>query len=93
MSVFSFESLKALSLDSSISDMKLSKGEKLLAVAIQNKINIYSPVGDETLPNLKLLCTISNLASPVEYIDFTVDDNFLLYKDTLEEVSIIDLSN
>lgn len=39
------------------------------------------------------MCTISNLASPVEYIDFTVDDNFLLYKDTLEEVSIIDLSN
>ncbi|KAL4455920.1 hypothetical protein ABPG73_008674 [Tetrahymena malaccensis] len=90
---FSFESLKSQPLDSTISDMKLSKGEKLLAVAIQNKINIYSPVGDETSPNLKLLCTISNLASPVEYIDFTEDDNFLLYKDTLEEVSIIDLSN
>lgn len=42
-----FESLKAQPLDSTISDIKLSRGEKLLAVAIQNKINIYSPVGDE----------------------------------------------
>ncbi len=39
------------------------------------------------------MCSIDNLSTSVEFVDFTVDNSYLLYKDNFEEVSIIDLTN
>lgn len=53
MAPFSFEPTEPLVLDCNISDMKLSKGETFLALAVQNQvnsqnqINIYTPVGTQ----------------------------------------------
>ena len=78
-----------------ISDAKLSFDEKMLAVALhankeQNaKIEIYSMESEENV--FKLICGIDNLNKNVEYIDFSTDNYFLLYKDEADDVAIIDI--
>ena len=42
---------------------------------------------------MKLLCCIDNLAHNIDFIDFTNDNCYLLYKDINDEVAIIDLNN
>jgi len=39
------------------------------------------------------LCTVDNLSTSIEFLDFSTDNFYLLYKDSFEEVVIIDLSN
>lgn len=42
--------------------------------------------------NFKLLCSIDNLNTSVEFLDFSTDNFYLLYKDISDEIAIIDLS-
>ena len=76
--------------------MKLSKDEKMLAVALSSnqelnaKIEIYDVEDDSK--NFKLLCNIDNLNTNVDYLDFSTDNFYLLYKDVSDEIAIIDLS-
>ncbi len=42
---------------------------------------------------MNILCTIDNLTSKIEFLDFSTDSNFLLFKDTSDNSTIIDLSN
>ena len=80
-----------------ISDMKMSYNERILTVALapnneQNaKIEIYDADNEEN--SLKLLCSVDNLATSIEFLDFSTDNFYLLYKDHFEEVVIIDLTN
>lgn len=39
-----------------------------------------------------MLCSIDNLNTSVEYLDFSTDNFYLLYKDMSDEIAIIDLS-
>lgn len=81
---------------SAISDMKLSFDEKMLALALarndeQNaKIEIYDVENEEN--HFRLLCSIDNLNTSVEYLDFSTDNFYLLYKDTADEIAILDLA-
>ena len=76
--------------------MKLSIDEKKLALSLarnqeQNaKIEIYDTENEEN--GFRLLCSIDNLNTSVEYLDFSTDNFFLLYKDISDEYAIIDLS-
>ena len=64
--------------------MKLSFDEKMLAVALarnqeQNaKFEIYDAEGEDN--NFKLLFSIDNLNNGIEYLDFSTDNYYLLYK-------------
>eukprot|EP01016_Furgasonia_blochmanni_P022356 TRINITY_DN24386_c0_g1_i1.p1 TRINITY_DN24386_c0_g1~~TRINITY_DN24386_c0_g1_i1.p1 ORF type:complete len:291 (+),score=52.47 TRINITY_DN24386_c0_g1_i1:64-936(+) len=81
---------------SSISDFKISYNEKLIAVALapspdsNARIELYE-IEDET-KTFKLLCLVDNLTSSVEFLDFSTDNFYLLYKDYFAEITIIDLS-
>ena len=76
--------------------MKLSFDEKMLALALsrnqeQNaKIEIYDVENEEN--NFRLLCSIDNLNTSVEYLDFSTDNFYLFYKDVSDETAIIDLA-
>jgi hypothetical protein len=65
--------------------MKLSFDEKMLAIALarnqeQNaKIEIYDAENEEN--NFKLLCLMDNLNASIEFLDFSTDNFYLLYKD------------
>ena len=75
--------------------MKLSVDEKMLALALsrnqeQNaKIEIYDVENEEN--NFRLLCSIDNLNTSVEYLDFSTDNFYLFYKDVSDETALIDL--
>ncbi len=61
----------------------------MLAVALDPskdnaKIEIYDASNEED--QFKILCEIENLSTSIEYLDFTTDDVYLLYKDNFEEV-------
>mmetsp|Transcript_19117 Transcript_19117/g.2603 ORF Transcript_19117/g.2603 Transcript_19117/m.2603 type:complete len:128 (+) Transcript_19117:219-602(+) len=77
--------------------MKMSYKENLLAVALNPnkdssaKIEIYDANREDG--NFKILCQVGNLPTSIEYLDFTMDNYYLIYKDNFEEVSIIDLKN
>jgi hypothetical protein len=77
--------------------MKLSPNEKMLAIALapskeQNaKIEIFDTNIEENI--LKNICSIDNLSASIEFLDFSKDDQYLLFKDSFEEVSCIDLAN
>lgn len=87
-----------------ISDTKLSFDEKMLAVALtrnqeQNaKFEIYDTANEDN--NFKLLFSIDNLNATIEYLDFSTDNFYVLYKvyiimllqDVNDEIAIIDLS-
>ena len=49
--------------------------------------------GTEDENKFKTLCTVDNLSTSIEFLDFSTDNFYLLYKDSFEEVVIIDLSN
>lgn len=38
-----------------------------------------------------MICSIGNLTTSIEYIDFTKDNLYMMYKDNFEEVAIIDI--
>ncbi|EGR29518.1 PH domain protein [Ichthyophthirius multifiliis] len=59
----------------------------------QQQINLRLNCHDQEIPRSLLLCSIDNLSTSVEFVDFTIDNSYLLYKDNFEEVSIIDLTN
>ena len=66
----------------------------MLAIALQPqkeqpKIEIYDAANEEN--KFKLLCQVGSLSTSIEYLDFTMDSIYLLYKDNFEEVSILDL--
>jgi hypothetical protein len=70
----------------------------MLAVALdpnqeQNaKIEIYRATQDESTM-FAPLHAIDNLSTAIEFIDFSTDNYFLVYKDNFEEVANVDLSN
>jgi hypothetical protein len=78
-----------------IKDMKLSFDEKMLAVALASgqdqsaKIEIYDSESEDS--NFKLICQFDNLNTNVDYLDFSTDNSYLLYKDVADEIAIIDL--
>ncbi|CAD8183513.1 unnamed protein product [Paramecium pentaurelia] len=92
---YSVNSNYSLKQKSAISDMKLSVDEKMLALALsrnqeQNaKIEIYDVENEEN--NFRLLCSIDNLNTSVEYLDFSTDNFYLFYKDVSDETALIDL--
>lgn len=75
--------------------MKMSLSEKMLAIALQpnkdqtSKIEIYDAANEEN--KFKLLCQIGSLTTQIDYLDFSTNNIYLLYKDNFEEVSHIDL--
>lgn len=69
----------------------LSKSEKLLALSLRNSIKdptfqvgIYSLSGE-------CLHQLGNLKHEIDYMDFSVEDKFLLFKDRYEEIGMISL--
>ena len=86
-----------MKIKSNISDIKLSYNEEMLAVALDPnqqenaKIEIYDLTHDETI--FKLSHNLENLSTSLEFIDFSTDNFYLIYKDNFEEIAIIDISN
>ena len=77
--------------------MKVSADEKILAVALepsgdkQALIEIYSI--DTDTNNLHSKHSIDNVSSIIEFMDFSQDGNYLMYKDNLGQKCFFDLSN
>lgn len=69
----------------------------MLAVALdpnneQNaKIELYNAVNSDKI--FEEFQPVPNLPTSLEFIDFSTDNFFLLYKDNTEEVAYIDVSN
>lgn len=80
---------------SAISDIKLAPNELLLAVALepdpkQNEmaqIDLYSVEAD----SFEHMCSISNLSTGINFLDFSSDSFYMLYQDSFEETTIIEL--
>lgn len=41
----------------------------------------------------KTFCAVDNLSTSIEFLDFSTDNFYLLYKDSYDEVVIIELTN
>jgi hypothetical protein len=65
--------------------MKMSQSEKMLAIALEPHkdqpadIKIFDAANNEK--KFKLLCQVGNLSTSIDYLDFTTDNLYLLYKD------------
>ena len=87
--------------DLSINDMKVSFDEKILAVSIyinpkkntqeSPKIEIFSIDWDDK--ELNLVKIVDNLNSSIEFIDFSKENYFLLFKDMEKNISYVDLTD
>lgn len=80
-----------------ITDIKVSMNEEFLAVAIapsvetNARIELYSIHFDkkELLPKK----TIEGIYSEIEFMDFSTDDYYLMYKDTIGQKCFFDIEN
>lgn len=82
--------------------MKLSHQEKILAIALKStnknseyssspRIDIYDVEKEDE--NFKHICYIDDLINSIENIDISLDDQFLMFKDTEQEVVYLNLDN
>ena len=71
----------------------------MLAVALDPnqeenaRIYFFSATDNELLFSDKMEDKVVSLATALEFIDFSTDNFYLVYKDNFEEVVIIDISN
>ena len=56
-----------------------------------NKINRYDLEKEDKV--FKHLFAIEELTSSINFLDFSLDNNYLLYKDNLEELTATDISS
>ena len=85
----------------SINDLKITMDEKLLAMSIyinpkkktkeSPQIQIYSI--DKELKQLILIQKIDNLSSSIEFIDFSTENFYLMFKDIENNISYITLTD
>jgi len=89
----------SLKFKANIADIKLSYDEEMLAVALdanqEENARIYFFSATETggLLTNRLDDKVVSLVTALEFIDFSTDNFYLVYKDNFEEVVIIDISN
>ncbi|KAL4497254.1 hypothetical protein ABPG72_011189 [Tetrahymena utriculariae] len=89
---------KAIVFDTKIADVKLSFNEEMLAVALDPnqktnaKIIIYKYVGTDQDVFIHDI-PVPIQSTSLEFVDFSTDNFFLLYKDNVDDVEIIDFRN
>lgn len=93
-----FRKIERLSMNSlrKISDARISSNEKLLALALEEnseskaEIRIFQIDQDIGLTSIE---TIKDISSPIQIMDFTVDNTYLMYKEVLGQRCFYDLLN
>lgn len=80
-----------------ITDLKVSKKEDKMAVAFsadQDGNNAYIELFkiDHTINKFTLASKIDNIAARIEFMDFSEDDNYLMYSDSVTQKCFYDLS-
>lgn len=94
---FPHDSKYSISHTSEIQQLKISENEKIMAVAILNQVEQPSKIfiydSDHQNQKFQLICTLDNISATIELLDFSVDNQYLLYKDSNDEVVISDLSS
>lgn len=59
-----------------------------------NKVKIGIYRFEKGMPNfIKSAFEIKDMSTNIEYLDFSTDEKFLMYKDNFEEISFIDIKN
>jgi hypothetical protein len=80
-----------------ITDLKVSKKEDKMAIAFsadQDGNNAYIELFriDHTINKFTLASKIDNIAARIEFMDFSEDDNYLMYSDSVTQKCFYDLS-
>eukprot|EP01017_Pseudomicrothorax_dubius_P037624 TRINITY_DN5539_c0_g2_i1.p1 TRINITY_DN5539_c0_g2~~TRINITY_DN5539_c0_g2_i1.p1 ORF type:complete len:232 (-),score=44.56 TRINITY_DN5539_c0_g2_i1:91-786(-) len=77
-------------------DFKISRDERKLAIALapmtdrSARIEVYDIENQNRV--FKSHCYTDNLSSAVDFVDFSVDNNYLVYRDAVGDISMIDLA-
>lgn len=79
----------SLTFEGVISDAKLALNQKMLAVATADSDKNELCIFDVDSEGFKLVRT-HPLSSEVEFLDFSVDDRYLLFKDRSEDLGIVE---
>jgi hypothetical protein len=80
-----------------ITDLKVSKNEEKMAVALapddesNARIEIYKI--DHNSNTFVSISTIENISSKIEFMDFSEDNYYLMYKDNVTQKCFYDLTN